>query len=128
MGELADAAQQTLTLPHAALRPRAPARLNAVHARGDVTISWVRCARIGSDSWGANKPPLGAQSEAYLLGIVEGGGLVKRRLTLGSPYYLYTVAGQTADFGAPPASFRNRIAQADAGAVSGLKTELTITL
>jgi hypothetical protein len=123
------AAQQTLTLPHAALRPWAPAHLRAARAAsGDVRVSWVRCARVGGDAWGAGEPPLGAQTEAYLLEIVDGTGAVKRSVVVTAPAYLYSATDQTADFGALPGSLRLRVAQLDDRGATGLNTELTITL
>ncbi|MFT3726326.1 MAG: glycoside hydrolase/phage tail family protein [Terricaulis sp.] len=123
------AAQQTLTLPHAAARPWAPAHVEAARATGgDVTISWIRCARIGGDTWGAGEPPIGAPTEAYLLEIVDGTGAVKRSGTPSSPLYVYSAADQTLDFGALPTSLRIRVAQLGDGAAPGLNTELTITL
>lgn len=122
------AATQTLTLPHAAARPWAPAHLRARRlANDDVTISWIRCARSGGDAWGAGEPPLGAPSEAYRLEILDGVTL-KRAVSVSAPEYLYEAVDQTADFGGLPASLRLRVAQMDAAGASGLNTELTITL
>lgn len=122
-------ASQTLTLPHAAVRPWAPAQVRAVRKTGgDVAISWIRCARIGGDAWGAGDPPLGAESEAYMLDIVDGAGVTKRSVTVTSPSYLYAAANQTTDFGALPASLRLRVRQFGDGGAPGLNTELTITL
>lgn len=123
------ATQTTLNLPHAALRPWAPAHLCAVRdASGDVLITWVRCARTGGDAWAAGEPPLGTPAEAYALEILNGGGGIVRSLTLASPAYLYGSADQTADFGSPPSSLRLRVAQIGENGATGLNTELTITL
>ena len=124
----ARAATLSATLPHAAMRQWAPAHLRARRVAGaDVLISWIRCARSGGDAWGAGEPPLGAPSEAYRLDILDSGTL-KRSVTVSSPGYVYAAVDQTADFGAPPASLRLRVAQIDAGGALGLNTELTITL
>ena len=123
----ARAASATLTLPHAAARPWAPAHLRARRvAADDVEISWVRCARSG-DHWGAGDPPLGAPSESYRLHILDG-EIVKREVVTGASSHLYAAADQTADFGAPPASLRLRVAQIGADGSAGLNKELTITL
>lgn len=122
------AALATLTLPHAALRPWAPAHVRAKRSGGgDVSISWVRCARAGGDYWGPGEPPLGVPTEAYLLEILAS-GVVKRSVTVTSPAYVYLAADQMTDFGAPPASLQIRVAQLDAAGSPGLNTELTITL
>jgi len=124
----ARAAALTATLPNAALRPWPPAHLRALRdASGDIAISWVRCARIGGDAWGAGEAPLGEESESYRLDILDGADVV-RSITAASPGYLYAAADQTADFGTPPGSLQVRVAQFGAGGVAGLNKELTITL
>jgi hypothetical protein len=123
------AARAEIVLPHAAERPWAPAHLSAVRlSGGDVAIAWVRCARVGGDAWGPGEPPLGAPSEAYQLDILDGGGAVVRSVTSAVPSFVYSAADQTADFGAPPASLRIRVAQISESGATGLNSELTITL
>jgi|CXWL01.1.fsa_nt_gi hypothetical protein len=122
----ARAALQSITLPHAALRPWAPAHLRANRlASGDVAISWVRCARLGGDAWGAGEPPLGAPVESYLVEILDG-ATVKRAANIAAPAHLYAAADQIADFGAAPASLQLRVAQMGEAGAPGLKKELTI--
>jgi hypothetical protein len=122
------AATAELTLPHAALRPWAPAHLRARRQpNGDVVIGWVRCARIGGDAWGPGEPPLGAAQEAYLLEVLDAGEIV-RSATLAASAYVYSAADQTADFGVLPASLHIRVAQLAESGATGLNTELTITL
>ncbi|MES1157223.1 MAG: glycoside hydrolase TIM-barrel-like domain-containing protein [Alphaproteobacteria bacterium] len=99
------AAQETETLPHAALRPWAPAHLCAAReASGDVTISWVRCARIGGDYWGPGDPPLGEPAESYQLEILDGSTL-KRTVTASTGDYVYSASDQTVDSAHSPAQF-----------------------
>jgi hypothetical protein len=122
------AANVEAMLPHAAQRPWAPAHLRAARdASGDVTISWVRCARIGGDAWGPGEPPLGAPTEGYLLEILDGGDVIRPE-NVAVPSFVYSGADQTADFGAPPASLHIRVAQIGESGATGLNTELTITL
>jgi|CXWL01.1.fsa_nt_gi hypothetical protein len=122
------AARLEQALPHAALRPWAPAHLRAKRvAGGDVEISWVRCARRGGDFWGAGEPPIGFASEAYQLDIFDGSTL-KRSVTVSASAYNYTSAAQIGDFGTPPASLRLRVAQLGEGGATGLNKELTILL
>jgi hypothetical protein len=124
----ARARKLNVLLPHAALRPWAPAQLRAQRvAGGDVAISWIRCARFGGDAWGAAEPPLGAVTESYQLEIMNGATTV-RGLTVSMPGHIYSAADQIADFGILPASLRIRFAQIGDGGVQGLKTELTVTL
>lgn len=122
------AARFDVTLPHAALRPWAPAHLRAERdASGDVTISWKRCARFGGDAWGPGEPPLGAAAESYRVDILDGGD-VRRTFNAAIPSCVYSVADQTADFGAPPALLHIRVAQIGDNGAPGLNKELTITL
>jgi hypothetical protein len=92
-----------------------------------VAISWVRCARIGGDTWGPGEPPLGAAVENYQLEILDG-DTVKRTVAIMSPAYLYGAGDQTADFGSLPGSLRIRVAQTADNGGRGLNKELTITL
>lgn len=124
----ARAATAAVTLPHAALRPWAPAHLRARRAASaDVEMSWVRCARAGGDAWGAAEPPLGAGAESYRLDILDGGDAV-RTITLSTPGFTYAAGDQLADFGVLPALLRFRVAQIGDGGATGLNSELTITL
>jgi HK97 family phage major capsid protein len=55
-------------------------------------------------------------------------GKIGHVLTGANPAYLYGAADQIADFGAPPASLRLRVAQMGENGAPGLNKELTITL
>lgn len=115
-------------LQRAAARPWAPAHLRARRLEGgDVAISWVRCARIGGDSWGAGEPPLGSEGERYRIEVQDGGEII-RSAESGSPGWTYPAAQQAADFGALPAALTLSVAQIDASGRPGLNTRLTITL
>jgi len=121
-------AVQTLSLPRAAGRPWAPAHLSARRlAGGDVAVSWVRCARIGGDSWGAGEPPLGPEGELYRIEVQDGAGTV-RAVEAGASSWIYDAAAQTADFGGLPGALTLSVAQIDANGRPGLNTRLTITL
>lgn len=121
-------ALEDVVLPHAAVRPWAPHHLHVQkQASGDLRLSWVRCARVGGDTWGPGDPPLGAPSEGYALDILDGDDAI-RSVTTAVPSFLYSVADQTADFGAPPTSLRFRVAQLGESGAAGLNSELTITL
>lgn len=121
-------AEAIVTLPHAATRPWAPAHVRARRVSGgDVEISWIRCARTGGEAWGPGEPALGAAIESYVVEILDD-TTVKRAVAVTSPGLVYSAADQAADFGAPPASLRIRVAQLDTAGCPGLNTELTITL
>jgi hypothetical protein len=94
---------------------------------GAVAISWVRCARIGGDTWGPGEPPMGATDERHQLYILDG-DTVRRSVEIMSPAYLYGAGDQTTDFGSLPGSLRIRVAQTADNGGRGLNKELTITL
>jgi hypothetical protein len=75
-----------------------------VHVRGRATgdgllISWIRRTRLGGDSWEAVEVPLGEDSEAYEVDILDGDA-VKRTLAASQPQALYSQDDQIADWGA----------------------------
>jgi len=68
---------------------------------GDLTIRWTRRSRaLAADSWGGLEVPLGEELEAYEVEILDG-VTVKRVLSANTTSAVYTVAQQTADWGAP---------------------------
>lgn len=94
------------------LRPYAPVDLIAEGETGaDVLMQWTRRSRIGE---GVVPPPLAEETEAYRLQILTAGGALKREVALPTPGFTYTVAMQTADFGAPVTTLRWRVAQISA--------------
>jgi hypothetical protein len=122
------AATTDIVLPHAAVRPWAPAHVRAVRdASGDVSIAWVRCARNGGDSWGAGEPPVGFPVERYVLEVLDGGDPIRTEAT-DVPSFTYSAAAQTADFGSLPGLLHIRVAQVGESGATGLNIELTITL
>ncbi|MBL1436608.1 MAG: glycoside hydrolase/phage tail family protein [Rhodobacteraceae bacterium] len=82
------------------LRPYAPAHLRA-EGSGDLAVNWIRRTRIDGDSWAGLEVPLGEESEAYRLRVVQG-GVVLREETLGAAGFTYTVAMQGADGAVEP--------------------------
>jgi len=85
--------------------PLAPVHLRAVgDGAGNVALSWVRRSRADPDSWATDDAPLDVTPEAYRVTILNGTTPV-RTIDTAAPAATYAVAQQTADFGAPPASF-----------------------
>lgn len=90
-GGVADQALDvTATWTGLALRPRAP-----VYGRvsGD-TVSWLRSARYGGDSWEA-EPPLCEDYELYRVQVFDGGDMV-REVEVSAPEWAY--AERATDF------------------------------
>ena len=70
------------------------------HAPGDLTIRWTRRSRLsGADSWGAEEVPLGEETEAREVDVMDG-ATVLRTLTSGSTSVVYAEDRQIEDFGA----------------------------
>ena len=104
----------TFTPQGRGLRPWSPVRVKGVwQVSGDIAVTWVRRTRsFSGDSWLAPEVPLGETSESYDVDVLDGGGAVVRTVVnLPSPSLTYSVADQTADFGAPVTMLRVRICQ-----------------
>jgi hypothetical protein len=94
-------------------RPLAPVHVRGRRDAGDLHVSWIRRTRVGGDSWEAAEVPLGEDSEAYALDILDGDTVV-RTFTASSPSATYTAAEQAADFGTPPPAITVRVFQLSA--------------
>jgi hypothetical protein len=92
------------------LRPLAPVHVRAEFSSGDLNIRWVRRTRIGGDGWEQTEAPLGEESEAYEVDILDGAAVV-RTLTTVVASATYTAAQQVADFGAAQPNYSIRVCQ-----------------
>ena len=96
---------------------------------GDLTISWIRRSRaLAADSWAAVEVPLGEETEAYLMEVLDGTA-IKRSLQVSAPQATYSAADQIADWGGLLGlgdTLTLRIAQLSA--LYGLGAEKTVTL
>jgi hypothetical protein len=107
-------------------RPFSPCHIRAARGpSGDVSIAWIRRARLGGDAWAGADPPLGEERESYMVEIVED-GVVIRTLTVSAPAALYAAADQMTDFGTLPPSLTVRVAQISARFGAGQRRESTI--
>lgn len=94
---------QTLVIVGKALRPLAPAHPRAAtDGAGGTAISWIRRTRIGGDSWDQPDVPLGEESEAYEVDILDGLGTPVRTIATSAPSAIYTAAERAADGVAAP--------------------------
>ncbi|MDE0589873.1 glycoside hydrolase TIM-barrel-like domain-containing protein [Halocynthiibacter sp. C4] len=84
------------------LRPYAPVHLKAQDDAGDLTLSWIRRARVEADQWSGFDIPLGEDSESYVVRVLEGEALL-REATVSTPSFTYTAAMQASDGGVPDA-------------------------
>ena len=90
------------------LRPYPVVHLRAKTVGSDLNVSWIRCSRIDGDIWADGEIPLGEDSEAYVVRVIQG-DLVRREVTVTSPAWTYLAANRAADVGA--AVFRVDVAQ-----------------
>ncbi|MDE1173870.1 MAG: glycoside hydrolase/phage tail family protein [Parvibaculaceae bacterium] len=92
-------AEVTKIVTGVGLRPLSPCHLKGARLTGgDINLSWIRRTRIDGDSWQGLDVPLGEESEAYELDILDGANVV-RTLSVTSPGAIYSATQQIADFG-----------------------------
>lgn len=111
--DIGHASYQTLTRAFSGLglRPYSPVHIRGRReGNGDLSIFWIRRDRLGADSWDQIEVPLSEASEAYEVGIFNGGS-VMRTLTATASSVAYTAAQQMADFGWLPSSLTVRVCQ-----------------
>ena len=103
---------RTFTGSGLGLKPLSPVHVKAARdpATGDVNLSWIRRTRIGGDSWESPEVPLGEESEAYEVEVMDG-TIVKRVLSSSVPFVTYSAADQLADWGGLQASYLVKIYQ-----------------
>ncbi|MES2983898.1 MAG: glycoside hydrolase TIM-barrel-like domain-containing protein [Pseudomonadota bacterium] len=112
---LSNGTEVTMGIQAESLKPLSPVHLQAVKdaTSGDITIRWVRRARIDAGLRDYVDIPLMEQSEQYDVTILSGSTVV-RNWRVGSASVLYTAAQQVTDFGTAPASLTLAIAQVSA--------------
>src|SRR5690606_5812234 len=124
--------EESVTIMGKGLRPLSPVHVRAEwQDDGDIHLSWIRRTRVGGDAWGPADVPLGEETEAYEVEILDGsGGDVVRTVTgLGAPAWLYTATDQATDFGAPvayPDTLTVRVFQLSATFGRGTGRETTL--
>lgn len=92
------------------LRPYRVCHLTGTGAFGsDVALRWTRRTRIDGDSWQSLEVPLGEDSEAYLVRVMQGTTLL-REATVTAPAWTWTAAMQGID-APPPGSVQMQVAQ-----------------
>lgn len=78
------------------LRPYRPGHLKAVVQGGSLNVTWIRRTRIDGDDWNLAEVPLGEETEAYLVRILQGETIV-REATVSAPFWSYTGSMQNDD-------------------------------
>ncbi|KIC22640.1 baseplate multidomain protein megatron [Leisingera sp. ANG-Vp] len=79
------------------LRPYAPVHLRAAGALGqDMTAAWIRRTRIEGDAWDLPEVPLGEETEAYRVRVLQGATVLREELSAVAAWE-YPAAAQAAD-------------------------------
>jgi hypothetical protein len=123
----ASAVALTVTPSATALRPLAPVHVAAVRRSDGIRIFWIRRTRIDGDGW-SGEVPLGEESEAYRLDILDSDGAVLRSFDTTMPQALYNVADEIADFGASQVILHLRVAQLSATVGAGYQADVTLAV
>lgn len=100
---VAEAPAHAFTLAGNSIRPLSPVHIHGSRDGDDLTITWIRRARINAEWRDLIDVPLDEPSEAYEIDILDGSTVV-RTLTATTPSVVYSGAQQTTDFGAPQTS------------------------
>lgn len=86
------------------LKPFSPVHLRGARdGAGDLTITWVRRARVNGDAWEPAVVPLNEAGENYEIDVLDGSTVV-RTLSASGPSVVYAAADQVTDFGAAQGS------------------------
>ncbi|MBK5911473.1 hypothetical protein CCR85_08210 [Rhodothalassium salexigens] len=104
-------------------RPLAPVHLRGRRDGDDLVLSWIRRTRLEAPWLDGVDVPLGEETQAYDVDILDARGAVVRTLSTSQPTVTYTGADQVADFGAVPAILTVRVYQLSARFGRGLPTE-----
>ena len=117
----------TNTFAGVGLRPLSPVHVAGAFdsGTGDLDIAWIRRTRVGGDSWDQTEVPLGEDSEAYEVDVMNGSTVV-RTLSVTTASATYTAAEQTTDWGSPQTSYTIRVYQISASYGRGSVREAAI--
>lgn len=117
--------EQSVTLLAKGLRPLAPAHLRAeTDLAGDTAISWIRRTRISGDSWEQPNVPLGEETEAYEIDVLDGLGAPVRTISASTTSTVYTAAERATDAIAAP--FDIAVYQLSASYGRGTEKRITV--
>lgn len=113
-----------------ALKPLSPVHAQARRlSNGDIEMVWTRRTRLSGGWLDHADVPLGEESEAYELDILDTTGItVLRTLTTQTPRAIYPLADQQSDFGTAPASLTMAIHQISSRVGRGYPWRGTLTL
>jgi len=108
--------------------PLSPVRLNGRrNLDGSTTFTWIRRGRIDADSWMAADIPLDEPTEAYRIDLMQG-GVLKRRVAVGTPSFTYAAADEISDFGTRQSHFTIVISQMGQRVPTGIPSSAVIAV
>lgn len=121
---LANTAAESFTYGGVYLKPYSPVSLaTSLQGSGDISLSWIRRTR-GQGEWQDSVDvPLNEDSEQYEIDVLDGVTL-KRTISATTQSLTYTLAEQTADFGAAANNFTFRVAQRSAQVGRGYTSDI----
>lgn len=120
---VSDAESVEFTDTGRALRPYAPVHLAGRRDGDDLVISWIRRTRFDAPWLDGVDAPLGEETEAYEVDILDAEGAIVRTLSTTMPTVTYAAADQIADFGAAQSAVEVRVYQLSARVGRGLPQE-----
>jgi hypothetical protein len=92
---------QTLTVQEGCVRPLSPAQLRAkpgsTTAANDITLSWIRRARVNAAWLNGTDVPLDESTESYRLQVRSGSTVVRTVTVTASQSWVYSAASISAD-------------------------------
>jgi len=108
------------------LKPFSPVHVSGSRdGSANLTINWIRRSRVDGEWRDGVGIPLGEESEAYEVDILNGSNVV-RTIEITSPTAAYSAADQTTDFGSTQSSVDVNIYQMSAVVGRGYATSATI--
>lgn len=105
------------------LRPYAPVHLNYAQSGSGIHFDWIRQTRIDGDPWDLAEVPLGEESEAYTVRVLQS-EQVLREVTVTQPSWVYDNAQRQSD--GVSGAFDISIAQNSARFGPGLFRTMTV--
>lgn len=116
----------TFTYAGRNLKPFSPVHVKGVRdGSGNLTINWIRRSRVDSEWRDGVGIPLGEESEAYEVDIMDGGNVV-RTIETTNQTANYSAADQVADFGSIQSSVTVRVYQLSAVVGRGYVVSTTV--
>lgn len=121
---------QSLTVSEACVRPLAPAQLRAnpgsTSATDDVTVSWIRRARVNATWLNGTDVPLDEASESYQVQAFSGSTLKRTTTVTATTSWVYSAAAISTDGFSPGQTITVTVAQNSDQGVLGHAASTTI--